>query len=602
MRSSNAKLVLIGWHGADWKAIHPLIDAGRMPHLEALIERGVAANLKASGPPVAAALWNSITTGKKADQHGISFDREPDPLTGGTRPVRSTSRRVKALWNIAMQSGLKSHTVGWFGLHPAEELNGCCVSPGFVQPLAPYGAPWPVLPDSLYPERLTSDLAALRVHAGELAGQDLLPFIPSLDEIDQEKDRRVVEFADTLAQTISTHAVTTWLLEHEPWDLMLIGWTGLQRACHSFMRYAAPPMPAILHEDCARYGQIVTELYCFYDALLGRIIELAGAGATVALVSAAGFRSGAERPLSEALQANPSSWYRPYGLFCLAGPNIAADELLHNVGMFDVTPTMLGVLGLPVGEDLPGRVLAEAFVSQPIFDRIPSWEHVPGECGMHAPETDEERVRLTAMLGELAQLGYGTAANHVSASNRSLVEAYQHFLRGDLVACAAALHDAPKSGLAAAHGKILESHLETARGNTSQAVAAIAAAERLGFDRPLVNWIAGWAYVRHGQLSRAEASLRQATKLDASFEQAHALLARVLAMRGRGEEAAEMALSGLSIDYASASLHSALGIALLASGDEEKALKAFEKALGFDPEWPEAVAWTAQLAARRQSA
>jgi len=33
------KVILIGWDAADWKVIHPLLDAGQMPHLARLGRR-----------------------------------------------------------------------------------------------------------------------------------------------------------------------------------------------------------------------------------------------------------------------------------------------------------------------------------------------------------------------------------------------------------------------------------------------------------------------------------------------------------------------------------------------------------------------------------
>ncbi|MGH9638767.1 MAG: alkaline phosphatase family protein [Bryobacteraceae bacterium] len=646
MSAAHAKLVLIGWHGADWKSIHPLVDAGLMPNLRSLIERGVVGNLKPGGPAVPAMLWTSIATGKTADQHGVLSGNEPDPLSGGVRPAGSASRRAKALWNIAMQSGMTAHVVGWCASHPAEKLNGSCVTPGFVRPLARYGAPWPVLPDSIYPKRLIPELAELRVHAGELTGAELHPFIPLLNQIDQEADRRVVAFADTLAQTLSTHAIATWLLEHESWDVMMIGWSGLQRACHLFMRYAAPQLPGMHPDDCARYGQVVRGMYSYHDALLGRIVQLAGPDATVAIVSAAGFRTSDERPVSAALQALPLAWYRPHGIFCLAGPKIVSDELVHGVTMLDVVPTMLEALGLPAGSDMPGRVVSEAFREAPADARIPSWEEVPGDCEMEKrssaePESSAEaESRAEAAIAELSALGYrdmradaasmriererlyNTALVHMSQdryaeartvflelqaqvpdSSLSLSLAYCHFRCRDFAACAAELRNAPSEGLAAVYAKMLESYLAAATGDTGKARAAIAAAERMGPDSPVVNWIVASLYVRLGQLGRAEAALRTAVELDPGFQQAHSLLARVLAARGKTAEAAAAARDGLSVDFASASLHSALGIALAQSGDEDGALKAFEASLAFDSQFTEAAGWVGHLTARaRKSA
>ena len=72
------KVLLIGWDGADWKVINPLMDAGHMPALESIVNKGVIANLATLDPPLSPMLWTSIATGKKADKHGIIGFVEPD--------------------------------------------------------------------------------------------------------------------------------------------------------------------------------------------------------------------------------------------------------------------------------------------------------------------------------------------------------------------------------------------------------------------------------------------------------------------------------------------------------------------------------------------
>lgn len=633
MQSSNARLVLIGWHGADWRSIHPLMEAGLMPNLRALIERGVAGNLRPSGPSIPAMIWASIATGKSADEHGVLSAVEYDVLSGRTRAAGNRSRRVKALWNIGMQAGLPAHLVCWPGTDPAEELNGCCITPSFIEPRGPYGTPWPIFPASISPDSLTEKVAEFRVHPGDLRGEDLTPFIPLLREIDQKSDRRVIGFADVLARTVSAHAISTWLMENEPWNLMMIGWTGLQRACEQFMRYSPPAMPGIHPDDVRRYGDIVRGMYCYHDILLGRIVELAGPNATIAIVSAAGFRTGDERPVSIALQNRPEAWYRTYGVFCMAGPQVVGDELLHNVTMYDVAPTLLNVLGIPSGMDMPGRVLTEAFHGGAEQKRIPSWENVAGSCGMRVNSEQDEAT--AAAIAELRDLGYEVGQNATAKRverertyNRALVhfsckryaearELFQQlnderaephitlmladscYRRGDLESASAILREWPRENALAANAKLLESFVALSQGNRKKAATEIAIAERLGSDRPVLLLVCGWMYLRLGQRSRAEEALRTALELDPSFEKAHALLARVLIGRGKQKEAADMARAGLSVEYGSATLHSALGVAL-AKSDPERALEEFETALLFDPRFAEASRWSAAIMARRQ--
>lgn len=97
------KVLLIGWDAADWKLINPLLDQGLMPTLDDFVNHGVLGNLATLRPILSPMLWNSIATGKQPDKHGILGFMEPDPQTGAVRPTTSTSRRVKAIWNMLTQ-------------------------------------------------------------------------------------------------------------------------------------------------------------------------------------------------------------------------------------------------------------------------------------------------------------------------------------------------------------------------------------------------------------------------------------------------------------------------------------------------------------------
>ena len=131
--STRPKVLLIGWDGADWEHIQPLLDEGLMPRLAGMIANGVMGNIATLYPILSPMLWNSVATGKPADEHGILGFTEPDVSHGGARPFASTSRKVKALWNILSQNGLRSNVVNWWASHPAEPIQGAVVSNSFAR-------------------------------------------------------------------------------------------------------------------------------------------------------------------------------------------------------------------------------------------------------------------------------------------------------------------------------------------------------------------------------------------------------------------------------------------------------------------------------------
>ena len=48
---SPGKVLIIGLDGAEWSLIRPLVEAGEMPNLAGLRERGVYGNLRSLDPP-----------------------------------------------------------------------------------------------------------------------------------------------------------------------------------------------------------------------------------------------------------------------------------------------------------------------------------------------------------------------------------------------------------------------------------------------------------------------------------------------------------------------------------------------------------------------
>ncbi len=134
--SPRPRVLLIGWDAADWQVIHPLVDAGVMPNLEGLINRGTIGNLAALSPMLSPILWTSIATGKRAHLHGVRGFAEPLPDRSGIQPVGTRTRKCKALWNILSQSGRPSVVCGWQASHPAEPVHGAMFSNLFAVPPA----------------------------------------------------------------------------------------------------------------------------------------------------------------------------------------------------------------------------------------------------------------------------------------------------------------------------------------------------------------------------------------------------------------------------------------------------------------------------------
>ncbi len=406
-KGSSKKLLLIGWDAADWKVISPLMDEGKMPNMERFVDEGVMGNIATLYPELSPMLWTSIATGKRPFKHGIYGFSEPTPDGAGIRPITIMSRSTKAIWNILSQEGFKSNVIGWWPSHPAEPINGVMVSNHYQRAWDKIDEPWPLQPGTVHPRRLTDALASQRVHPMELETTDIGPFLPKIAEIDQEKDHRVETLAKTLAETASIHSAATAVMQLEPWDFMAVYYDGIDHFSHQCMQYHPPRLPWVGEKDFELYKDVITSAYRFHDMMLGAMMALAGDDTTIIIVSDHGFHSDHLRAPHIPLEpAGPAAQHRNYGIFAMRGPGIRADERVYGVSLLDICPTALTVMGLPVGDDMDGTVVVNAFQTPPTIETVPSWDDVPGEAGMHPRDAQIDPVEAQEAINQLVALGY----------------------------------------------------------------------------------------------------------------------------------------------------------------------------------------------------
>jgi predicted AlkP superfamily phosphohydrolase/phosphomutase/tetratricopeptide (TPR) repeat protein len=401
------RVLLIGWDAADWKVIHPLMDAGKMPNVQGLVRAGAHGHIATLHPPLSPMLWTSIATGKRPFKHGIHGFSEPTPDGRGVQPVSNLSRKSKALWNIFNQNGLRSVVIGWWPSHPAEPIDGVMVSDQYHRASGAIDEGWPLPANTVHPPELADTLASLRVHPDQLTPQMVEPFIPRAREIDQDNDERLAMCMLMLAECMSMEAAAQWLIEHRAWDLFAVYFDSIDHFCHGFMRYHPPRQSWIAPRDFELYRDVVTMAYQFHDRMLGKLLERAGGDTTVVLLSDHGFHADHLRPASiPDIPAGPAIEHRELGILVMRGPGIQKDVLLHGPSVLDVTPTILALCGLPVGEDMDGKVLSQAFQEAPEVRFIPSWDAVAGTDGRHPPHTRLDPVAARAALEQMIALGY----------------------------------------------------------------------------------------------------------------------------------------------------------------------------------------------------
>jgi len=369
------RLLLVGWDAADWRLLNPLLDAGDLPALNQLVETGVVGDLASTIPLNTAAQWTSLATGKRPWRHGVTHSREYNQEKNQFHVITRSPRRVSSLWEILARQGLRGIAVGWPATHGSKVPGARIISDRYSEPTAGPGVqPWPPASTGTYwPIDLGSKLDPLRT-SPELIGADILStYIPDWQKIDPQRDRRMGQLRVLLAADFSHQAATIQLLEAGEWDFAAVRFPALGYIARLFMPFTPPRRPWISEMEFGLYQAVVKAECRMLDQMLARLRQLAGPDTTVMVVSAHGTRS-PDTPPAGFPRNDPEAWKSPLGALAFSGPGLVRDGLLHGASVLDVTPTILTWFGLPIAEDMEGRVLVEAFETMPEITRISTWE------------------------------------------------------------------------------------------------------------------------------------------------------------------------------------------------------------------------------------
>jgi hypothetical protein len=386
-------LVVIGIDGADWGLLDALMARGDLPNLHALRRRGAWGRLQTLAPTLSPPIWTTIATGRSPRAHGVkdfAFRRlqwvdEPFPQLLPLRRlgqetllsalervgllrqslISSAARRVPAFWNIAAFHRAPVAVVGWWATWPAEPVVGYVLSDrAYYEELATRGKA--ALPTQLsHPPGLIEELRDRIVLPDQVSIDDVRPYVPDIDQ-DVFRTMQVrhpspltglryeLTYQISLFETVQRLALD--LVERgrsdfaAPPDLFVL-FRLVDATCHAGLEYSElVDHPGVPDGERRLFGGVVSGAYRETDAAVGRILAAVGE-ANVVVVSDHGFDYESGRYDHER---------SPEGVLIAAGPAFRAGRL-EGLGVIDVMPLLLHAKGLPLSEDLEGRLPLQAF-------------------------------------------------------------------------------------------------------------------------------------------------------------------------------------------------------------------------------------------------
>ncbi|UCE86216.1 MAG: alkaline phosphatase family protein [Deltaproteobacteria bacterium] len=434
-----APSVLFGVDGFEWSVILPLLRDGKMPALEALMARGVFGGLETMQPTLSPIIWTSIATGKTMHDHGIrGFVLGPVKDPAPSRLYNNRDRKTKAIWNILSDYGRSAAVIGWYMTYPVEPIRGLMVAQTNTPDQADRRQGRSILKGRLvadlahqvYPPEREAEIMRVRKRAVEAAPARTRSIfgvfrhpMTLLTETHWKNSAWSLESDFTFLE-IAKHLVDA----DERHDVLMVYASSADVLGHRFWRHHQPERfdPAPPDRELEDFGGLLEAYYRYLDREIGAFAQ-AMPSANLFVISDHGMHAvnpGADfdpEVLPDDMNRVHSGNHKdsPPGVFIAAGPDIRTiappvglrdlhkKDLNIVASIYDVAPTLLALAGVPVGQDMRGRTLAEIFRKTPSNASVashddPGWLEARARFFGDAVEDPAEAERMA----QLRALGY----------------------------------------------------------------------------------------------------------------------------------------------------------------------------------------------------
>jgi hypothetical protein len=369
-----ARWLVLCWDGASWNVILPMIEQGRLPHLARLMAGGAYGNLLTIKPTLSPIVWTTVATGVPPSRHGViglqKGHAEGTHADPGSALYDNADRRVKAVWNILTEHGRSVAVVGYHATFPVEPVAGVMVSNYAIRRQHAFGYQAP------------EESAALRsymVHPPELASE-VLSVERRLQDVSWKEVRR---FANVSAAEFRTRTESVGPLEvaQDRWSYLIksylydsfhgeVGlrfWERLRPtlgvvhfqspdwAAHRYLyfhwpeRFLSIDPRRTLPQDAPVYQPTLPAFYEFVDEWLGRFLRERDRDTAVMVLSDHGVEPVPDEP-------NGGHEEAPPGILVMSGPGVRPGRI-QGATVYDILPTLVASLGLPLADDLEGRAV-----------------------------------------------------------------------------------------------------------------------------------------------------------------------------------------------------------------------------------------------------
>jgi len=341
------RILFIGIDALDWEQVDALRAQGLMPNLDRLIRQGSSAVINTDENADSALYWTNIATGQHSKKHGINGFAYKNPETGKMLINTSNRRKVKAFWNIFSEKNVSVGVTGWFVTWPVETVKGFMVSSYMamrgLQPVLK-GSFYGGGADMVYPPALEDKAGELSKKGESCYRRDLVKIVPTSTQM--KRRRKIIKGEWAIMSDLILREVGLGLYKEVRPMVLAVYFNGIDVVGHHFTSVDPAEQATLL----STFGDVQKNYYTYMDGMIKPLLDTAGKNTTIIVASDHGLMRGK---------------HTDRGVFIMDGPNVRVNTRLESrVSLIDICPTLLYIMGLPVADDMDGRVCTGAFTDE----------------------------------------------------------------------------------------------------------------------------------------------------------------------------------------------------------------------------------------------
>lgn len=261
----SSKTVVIGLDSVTFDLITPWIEAGKLPNIKKLMDKGCSGVLKSTVPPLSPVAWTTFLTGMNPAKHGILDFVEPVSNSKERIIFNNRTRcRQKPIWKYLNNAGYRTVMINIPMTYPPEKVDGCMVS-GMGTPSSSS--------EYTYPPDLKNKLI-----------KELGKYIIDLGGFDTNmKTDDIIKFLHKMVK--NRLAATRYLLETTDWDFFMVVFMAIDRAQHKLWKYMDPEFPGVTKQEAKKYGEAILQIHQDIDAAVGTIVSCLDDNTNIVIMS-----------------------------------------------------------------------------------------------------------------------------------------------------------------------------------------------------------------------------------------------------------------------------------------------------------------------------